>query len=425
VSDRLALCNRELVQLVSQQVPSGVGMRNAPLPRPRLWLGAGSWLALLLDLLPVGAAFPPPSLSCAQTDDLGLIRVQSALALPRSTRPPLQALRVLRGEDCSGLVLGLCPALMPGRPQRRRLAYVAERLPGHGLEPIGPDPPGGARLQTPTRQRRLPATRIGEIRIRFPDALWPVAHQSHPTLPTCPEAAPPGAAGGGLRQRVGQDGVAWPWHLRVVKQRGGEKRGGGAPHPRGCWSIPAAGFARVALGDIACARARRAGLTIVVTGLSGRDAGGQERAARGWRPDLGETCGRRRMRLVQGCGHVPTTAGRVDPQPIEAPHDVRCPRLTQHWGGRAVAFGPRAVPVTAVSPGEEVTAAGFRQAPTTRALEHLGALIRGDHPLPLGQPLALRGVATGLRQTAHGRVEVGERRAPEPLMGIMARQPVR
>jgi hypothetical protein len=55
-------------------------------------------LAFLLDLLHLRGEFQPPGLSCAQTDDLGLIRVKSALALPLQTLPPLQELGLLRGE---------------------------------------------------------------------------------------------------------------------------------------------------------------------------------------------------------------------------------------------------------------------------------------------------------------------------------------
>jgi hypothetical protein len=41
VSHRLARCKRELVQIVTQQAPKGVGRLKDLLPRPRLWLGAG------------------------------------------------------------------------------------------------------------------------------------------------------------------------------------------------------------------------------------------------------------------------------------------------------------------------------------------------------------------------------------------------
>ena len=52
------------------------GMLNDLLPMPRLLLRAGSWLAFLLDLLHLRGEFQPPCLSCAQADNLSLIRVQ-------------------------------------------------------------------------------------------------------------------------------------------------------------------------------------------------------------------------------------------------------------------------------------------------------------------------------------------------------------
>jgi hypothetical protein len=130
------------------------------------------------------------------------------------------------------------------------------------------------------------------------------------------------------------------------------------------------------------------------------------------------------MRRMQVCGHVPTPAVLFDHHPIEAPHDVRFPRLNQHVGGSAGACGQIAVAITPLRPGDQFPAAGFLQASTARALEHLGARILGDHPLHLGQPCALGGVATRILQKDHGRVACGERLDQEPLMGIMARQPV-
>jgi hypothetical protein len=76
VSPRLALFTRELVQIVTQQEPKGCGMLHDLWPMPRLLLGAGSWLACLLDLLYLCGEFQPSRLSCAQTDHLGLIRVK-------------------------------------------------------------------------------------------------------------------------------------------------------------------------------------------------------------------------------------------------------------------------------------------------------------------------------------------------------------
>jgi len=80
--DGLAFFKGEPVQVVIQQAPKGFGMLDDLLPMPRLLLGAGSWLAFLLDLLELGSEFQPPTLSCTQANNLSLIRIQSALALP-------------------------------------------------------------------------------------------------------------------------------------------------------------------------------------------------------------------------------------------------------------------------------------------------------------------------------------------------------
>lgn len=90
-----------------------------------------------------------------------------------------------------------------------------------------------------------------------------------------------------------------------------------------------------------------------------------------------------------------------------------------------MAVGRIAVSITPLRPGDTFTAAGSLQASAARALEHLGAFILGHHPLPLGQPLALGGVTKRILQKDHVRVEFGERLDQEPLMGIIARQPVR
>jgi hypothetical protein len=141
-------------------------------------------------------------------------------------------------------------------------------------------------MQTPTRQWRMPSTLIVQILIFFTDALLPVTNHSQPTLPTCNESPQQVAAGGGLIQLVGQCSVALQLHLSFVKQLGRDDRGGIAPHPLGWRSIAAAGFKRVELCDIPFAIARRGGLTIIVTGLSGINAVGQERADRGRMPDV-------------------------------------------------------------------------------------------------------------------------------------------
>jgi transposase len=108
VSHRSALFTRGPVPMVTPQVPQGCGLRHDLVPRPRLVLDAGSWLALLRALWHLRGEGQPPGVSCAQTDPRGLIRVQSALALPLQPPPPLQELGWLRGEGCVVLVLGLC-----------------------------------------------------------------------------------------------------------------------------------------------------------------------------------------------------------------------------------------------------------------------------------------------------------------------------
>jgi hypothetical protein len=89
-----------------------------------------------------------------------------------------------------------------------------------------------------------------------------------------------------------------------------------------------------------------------------------------------------------------------------------------------VACGQIAVSITPIRPGAQCPAAGFLQASAARAREPLGALIRGAHPLPVGPPFTLGGVAKRILQKDHVGGEWGERLDQEPLMGIMARQPV-
>jgi hypothetical protein len=60
--DGLAFFKGEPVQIGSQQAPTGVGLLHDLLPMPRLLLGAGSWLAFLLDLLHLRGEFQPPRL---------------------------------------------------------------------------------------------------------------------------------------------------------------------------------------------------------------------------------------------------------------------------------------------------------------------------------------------------------------------------
>jgi hypothetical protein len=98
VGDRLAFFTREPVQIVPQQPPKGFGVINGLLPMPRLLLRASSWLTCLLDLLELGSQLQPPTLSFAQANNLGLIGVKEALALPLQTLPALQELCVLHSK---------------------------------------------------------------------------------------------------------------------------------------------------------------------------------------------------------------------------------------------------------------------------------------------------------------------------------------
>ena len=107
------------------------------------------------------------------------------------------------------------------------------------------------------------------------------------------------------------------------------------------------------------------------------------------------------------------------------PHDCCFSGLDDHLGWRAGTFGQLAVPIAPICPGDQFTAAGLLQASPARALEDLGTLLLGDHALHLDQQFALRAVAKRILQKDHLRVELGELLDQEPLMGIIARQPVR
>jgi hypothetical protein len=96
--DGLAFFTGELVQIGSQQPPKGFGVLNDLLPVSRPLLDAGSWLAFLLDLLELGRQFQAPTLSCTEANNLGLIGIQSTLALALQPLPALQELCVLRRQ---------------------------------------------------------------------------------------------------------------------------------------------------------------------------------------------------------------------------------------------------------------------------------------------------------------------------------------
>ncbi len=95
---RLTLCNRELIQIVPQELPQGLRMVHDLWPMHRLLGRPCELLEILGDLLPCGRHVPPATLSCVQADDLGLIGIEEALPLPLETLAPLEPLRLLRGE---------------------------------------------------------------------------------------------------------------------------------------------------------------------------------------------------------------------------------------------------------------------------------------------------------------------------------------
>jgi len=72
----LTLFERELIQMLAQELPKGVRMVQDLLPLHRLLLRPEELLEVLRDLLPCGRHFPPPTLSCVQADDLGLIGIE-------------------------------------------------------------------------------------------------------------------------------------------------------------------------------------------------------------------------------------------------------------------------------------------------------------------------------------------------------------
>src|SRR5919108_3795804 len=104
-------------------------------------------------------------------------------------------------------------------------------MPDHGIEPIGTDAPGGAGMRPSTRQGSMPFAFIVEILVFFADAPLPGAHQAQAAFPTLHQPAQQIAARSGLIHLVSQYGVALSWHLRFVKQLGGDNGGGGGPHP--------------------------------------------------------------------------------------------------------------------------------------------------------------------------------------------------
>jgi hypothetical protein len=286
VGNSLALSNRTPVQIGPQPPPKGFGVSNDLLPTPRPLLRPRELLTCLLDLLALGRQFQPPTWSCTQAHNLRLIGIQSALALPLQTLPALQELGVLRRQGGAALWLGRCPGLMPAGNHCRCRQYGTEGLPNDGIEPIGPHAPGGAWMDTPTRQRRLPSTRILQIRVCFADAPWPVAAHPQPACPTWHQPPQPGAAAGGLIALVGQCGVALSWHLGFREPLVRDDRRGVTPDPFGLRSIVAAALERVQVSFSRLPRSGHDELAIIVARLPGRDAVGQQGSDAGRMPDL-------------------------------------------------------------------------------------------------------------------------------------------
>jgi len=71
--DRLPVGKRELLQIVSQQLPKVLGMGNHLLPMHGLLLTGGEVLTFLLQAFYFGREFAPPGLSFTQRDYICLI----------------------------------------------------------------------------------------------------------------------------------------------------------------------------------------------------------------------------------------------------------------------------------------------------------------------------------------------------------------
>lgn len=74
--NRLALLERQLFEIIAQQLPKSFSMINDLLPVHRLLLGLSQLLTLPLQLLPLGLKLLAPTLQFAQADDLSLIGVE-------------------------------------------------------------------------------------------------------------------------------------------------------------------------------------------------------------------------------------------------------------------------------------------------------------------------------------------------------------
>jgi len=99
-------------------------------------------------------------LEFTKSDGFRLIRVEQALALAFEPLPPLQELRLLRGQCGQIVLLGLRPALMQGGDQARRSQQVTQGLPHDRIQPVGPHQVRGTFRDSPTGQWLPPFTFI-------------------------------------------------------------------------------------------------------------------------------------------------------------------------------------------------------------------------------------------------------------------------
>jgi hypothetical protein len=141
-------------------------------------------------------------------------------------------------------------------------------------------------------------------------------------------------------------------------------------------------------------------------------------------PDLMLARRGREVGLVQAFGDLPTPEVLFAYQALEVSEHRRFLQVNHDLGKTAVAFGQIVGPIAPGGPREQCAPPGFLQAAPARAFENLGALLFGHHPLHLGQQLALRRVAKGGLQKNQLDVELLELRDEEPLMGLMAGEPI-
>ena len=138
---RLGFFKREALQMPPQELPKGLGMVDHLLPMHRLLLRTAQLLLFLLDLLPLGRDFSPPTLQFLEVDHVGLIRIEQALALSLEPLLPLVKVLLLGGKGGEILLFGVGPGLMEVGYQLWLLQQVTERLPDHRVKPVSPDAP--------------------------------------------------------------------------------------------------------------------------------------------------------------------------------------------------------------------------------------------------------------------------------------------